>query len=74
MGYLPDWALLAAGGIFQDATGTRDAIITNVHDLSFANGTNHANPSSCWSGFLAPSYGGDASAAVGAAFVFHALE
>jgi len=73
MGYLQDWALLAAGGIFQDATGTRDAIIANVHNFSFANGTNHANPSWCWSGF-SPSYGGDASAAVGAAFVFHALE
>ena len=70
MGYLQDWALLAAGGIFQDMTGTRDAIITNVHNFSFANETNHANPSSSrWNG----EYGGNASAAVGAAFVFHAL-
>jgi len=73
MGYLPDWALLAAGGIFQDTTGTRDAIITNVHNFSFANGTNHANPSSCWRGG-SELYYGNASAAVGAAFVFHALE
>src|SRR5258708_39967240 len=71
MNYFPDWALLAAGSISQDMTGTRDAIINNIHLFTFdvANGP---NPSTCLIN-SASVFLGSASAANGAAFAFHAL-
>jgi hypothetical protein len=57
--------------IFQDTTGTRDSMISNAHNFTFAPSTNLANPSTCC-GDGAP-FRGNASAALGAAFVFHAL-
>jgi len=70
---LPDWALLAAGGIFQDTTSTRDAIITKVHDFLSWKTTDQANPSMCCWRSTAQPFRGAASAAMGAAFAFHAL-
>jgi len=70
MNYFPDWALLAAGSISQDMTGTRDAIINNMHLFTFNFALNGSNPSTINKSF-APL--GSASAANGAAFAFHAL-
>ena len=70
--YLPDWALLAAGSISQDMTGTRDAIINNIHLFTFNDIA--LNPSTCLINSSSASvFLGSASAANGAAFAFHAL-
>jgi hypothetical protein len=70
--YLADWALLAAGSISQDATGTRDALINNVHRFTF--GTVYGpNPSTCLLTDSDIQVVGMASAANGAVFAFHAL-
>jgi len=70
--YLPDWSLLAAGSLFQDTTGARDAIIKNIHDFTFMRSFG-PNPSTCSLPASRVILLGAASAANGAAFVLHAL-
>jgi len=74
MDYLPDWAMLGAGSILQDTTGTRDGIIASVHSFTFMSQARYyPNPTTCMSNHSTFVYGGSASPANGAAFVFHAL-
>jgi len=70
--YLPDWSLLAAGSLFQDTTGARDAIIKDIHDFTFMRSFG-PNPSTCSLPASRYILLGAASAANGAAFVLHAL-
>ena len=72
MNYLPDWSLLAAGSLFQDTTGARDAIISDIHNFTFKRSF-APNPTTCTLPADRFVLLGAASAANGAAFVLHAL-